>query len=283
VKNKSEQINPDVKLIKGYFTSQNESQLISEWLDSHFHDSLGITAFLDQTQTIDAPWQLLRLYDLSEIDALLGVAVVLPGGTCFWLPQEQSSSAALLCSEILKFQPRRIVTTLFGRDLLHSRLGHGHGHQASILREYDQWIMVCTRRFPQANGRLAIAADIPRLMEYQHLYNQERSVDERSDWETLVQQAKLAVHEVDSQIVAIVRFGIESSRLVSIGGTYTFLEYRRQGYATRVLEFAVNQIIKSGRIAYLIVDKDNDPAIQLYEHMDFEKIGSSYVGYLAYS
>ncbi|EXB26609.1 acetyltransferase family protein [Acinetobacter baumannii 1437282] len=270
-----------MKIIKGYFTSPNESQLISEWLDSHFYDSLGITAFLDQTQTIDAPWQLLRLYDLSEIDALLGVAVVLPGGTCFWLPQEQSSSAALLCSEILKLQPRRIVTTLFGRDLLHSRLGHGH--QASILREYDQWIMVCTHRFPQANGRLAIAADIPRLMEYQHLYNQERSVDETSDWETLVQQAKLAVHEVDSQIVAIVRFGIESSRLVSIGGTYTFLEYRRQGYATRVLEFAVNQIIKSGRIAYLIVDKDNHPAIRLYEHMDFEKIGSSYVGYLAYS
>nr|WP_276553282.1 GNAT family N-acetyltransferase [Acinetobacter courvalinii] len=268
-----------MKIIKGYFTSPNESQLISEWLDSHFCDSLGITAFLDQTQTIDAPWQLLRLYDLSEIDALLGVAVVLPGGTCFWLPQEQSSSAALLCSEILKLQPRRIVTTLFGRDLLHSRLGH----QASILREYDQWIMVCTRRFPQANGRLAIAADIPRLMEYQHLYNQERLVDETSDWETLVQQAKLAVHEVDSQIVAIVRFGIESSRLVSIGGTYTFLAYRRQGYATRVLEFAVNQIIKSGRIAYLIVDKDNHPAIRLYEHMDFEKIGSSYIGYLAYS
>ncbi|MCU4368201.1 GNAT family N-acetyltransferase [Acinetobacter courvalinii] len=279
MKNKSEQINPDMKIIKGYFTSPNESQLISEWLDSHFCDSLGITAFLDQTQTIDAPWQLLRLYDLSEIDALLGVAVVLPGGTCFWLPQEQSSSAALLCSEILKLQPRRIVTTLFGRDLLHSRLGH----QASILREYDQWIMVCTRRFPQANGRLAIAADIPRLMEYQHLYNQERLVDETSDWETLVQQAKLAVHEVDSQIVAIVRFGIESSRLVSIGGTYTFLAYRRQGYATRVLEFAVNQIIKSGRIAYLIVDKDNHPAIRLYEHMDFEKIGSSYIGYLAYS
>ncbi|MFV5264998.1 GNAT family N-acetyltransferase [Acinetobacter courvalinii] len=279
MKNKSEQINPDMKIIKGYFTSPNESQLISEWLDSHFYDSLGITAFLDQTQTIDASWQLLRLYDLSEIDPLLGVAVVLPGGTCFWLPQEQSSSAALLCSQILKLQPRRIVTTLFGRDLLHSRLGH----QASILREYEQWIMVCTRRFPQANGRLAIAADIPRLMEYQHLYNQERSVDETSDWETLVQQAKLAVHEVDSQIVAIVRFGIESSRLVSIGGTYTFLEYRRQGYATRVLEFAVNQIIKSGRIAYLIVDKDNHPAIRLYEHMDFEKIGSSYVGYLAYS
>lgn len=279
MKNKSEQINPDMKIIKGYFTSPNESQLISEWLDSHFYDSLGITTFLDQTQTIDASWQLLRLYDLSEIDALLGVAAVLPSGTCFWLPQEQSSSAALLCSEILKLQPRRIVTTLFGRDLLHSRLGY----QASILREYDQWIMVCTRRFPQANGRLAIAADIPRLMEYQHLYNQERSLDETSDWETLVQQAKLAVHEVDSQIVAIVRFGIESSRLVSIGGTYTFLEYRRQGYATRVLEFAVNQIIKSGRIAYLIVDKDNHPAIRLYEHMDFEKIGSSYIGYLAYS
>lgn len=278
MKNKIEQANPDVKIIRGSFTSQSERQLISQWLDAQFYHSLGITVFLDRTQGIDAQWQLLRLYDSNQPDELLGVAAILARGTCFWLPEE-SSSAGLLCSEILKLQPLRIVTTSFGRDVLRSVAGH----QVSILREYDQWIMVCTRRVPQTSGRLAITSDIPRLIEYQHLYNQERSVDERSDWDVLIQQAKVVVYEVDGQIVSIVRFGIQTHRLVSLGGTYTFPAYRRQGYAECVLAFAVNQIVESGRTAHLVVDIDNTSAIELYRHTGFECVGSSYVGYLEYS
>ncbi|MCH7313909.1 GNAT family N-acetyltransferase [Acinetobacter sp. ANC 3882] len=278
MKNKMKSESSNLKIIRGSLTSLREYQLISEWLDSRFHHSLGITAFLDQTRTIDTQWQLLRLYDSNEANALLGVAVVLVGGTCFWLP-EQNYAAGLFCSEILKLQPCRIVTSAFGRDLLRSSVGH----EASLVREYDQWIMVCMHGFLKANGRLAIASDIPRLIEYQHLYNQERSVEDVSDWDALIQQAKVAVHEVDGQIVSIIRFGIETNRLVSIGGTYTFPEYRRQGYAEQVLAFAVNQIVESGRIAHLIVDIDNFPAIELYRQMGFESVGSSYVGYLEYS
>lgn len=278
MKNKIEQANPDVKIIRGSFTSQSERQLIFQWLDAQFYHSLGITVFLDRTQGIDAQWHLLRLYDSNEGNALLGVAVVLAGGACFWLPEE-SSSAGLLCSELLKLQPRRIVTTSFGLDMLRSMMGH----QMSILREYDQSVMVCSYCFPQASGRFAMTSDIPRLIEYQHLYNQERSVDERSDWNVLIQQAKVVVHEVDGQIVSIVRFGIETHRLVSIGGTYTFPEYRQQGYAERVLAFAINQIVESGRIVHLVVDIDNTPAIELYRRMGFEYVGASYIGYLEYS
>ncbi|NIE96423.1 GNAT family N-acetyltransferase [Acinetobacter sp. Tr-809] len=278
MKSKIGQENSDLKIIRGSFTSQSERQLISQWLDARFYHSLGITVFLDRTQVIDVQWQLLRLYDSNEAKALLGIALVLAGRACFWLPEE-SSSAGLLCSEMLKLQPCRVVTTLFGRDILRSMMGH----PMSLLREYDQWVMVCTRLFPQASGRLAITSDIPRLIEYQHLYNHERSVDEIADWEALIQQAKIAVHEVDGQIVSIVRFGLETHRLVSIGGTYTFPAYRRQGYAERVLGFAVNQIVESGRTAYLVVDTDNIPAIELYRQMGFECVGPSYVGYLAYS
>ncbi|USA46700.1 GNAT family N-acetyltransferase [Acinetobacter sp. C26M] len=278
MKNKIEQANSDLKIIRGSFTSQSERQLISQWLDARFYHSLGITVFLDRTQVIDAQWQLLRLNDSNEAKALLSIAVVLAGRACFWLPEE-SSSAGLLCSEMLKLQPCRVVTTPFGRDILRSMMGHS----MSLLREYDQWVMVCTRLFPQASGRLAITSDIPRLIEYQHLYNHERSVDEIADWEVLIQQAKIAVHEVDGQIVSIVRFGLETHRLVSIGGTYTFPAYRRQGYAERVLGFAVNLIVERGRTAYLVVDTDNIPAIELYRQMGFECVCSSYVGYLAYS
>lgn len=59
------------------------------------------------------------------------------------------------------------------------------------MREYDQWIMVCSRQFSEAQGRLAEISDIARLNEYQHQYNNERSVNETPDWVSLIQQQKL--------------------------------------------------------------------------------------------
>lgn len=265
-------------VVTGPPTSQNEYQLISQWLDSQFYHAVGATFFLNQTQEIGAQWHLLRLYDPKETDTLLGVAVVSVGGTCFWLPAE-TSTARLLCAAILDLRPRRIVTTSIGRNLLRSAVVG----QALLVREYDQWIMVCTRCFPQASGRMARPSDIAYLVEYQRQYNEERSVEEASDWEGLIAQDKIAVYEADGQIVSIVRFGIETSRLVSIGGTYTFPDYRRQGFAERVLEFAVDRIVATGRTAHLIVDIDNIAAVELYRQMGFECVGSSYVGYLEYS
>ncbi|KAE9798245.1 GNAT family N-acetyltransferase, partial [Escherichia coli] len=149
----------------------------------------------------------------------------------------------LLCTSILQLQPRRIVTTAIGRDLLHAEIKQ----KGRILRKYDQWIMICSRQFSEAQGRLAELSDIARLNEYQHQYNKERSVNETPDWASLIQQQKIIVLEADQQIVSIVRLGIETARLVSIGGTYTFPAYRRKGFAERVLQFAVNQIVATGR------------------------------------
>ena len=257
--------------------TQSEYQLISEWLDSRFYHCIGITAFLEQTKAVNAQWHLLRLYDPNRSDELLGVAVVLAKGTCFWLP-ETSCFAELLCSTIMNFQPRRIVTTSVGRDVWRSVVVP----RVHMLREYDQWIMVCTRHFPQANGRMANLSDIARLVEYQHQYNEERSVEEVSDWDVLITQQKVAVYEVDGQIVSIVRLGIETDRLVSIGGVYTFPAYRRQGFAESIVAFAVERIVSTGRIAHLIVDIDNQAAVALYHQMGFECVGESYVGYPAY-
>ncbi|WP_089604511.1 GNAT family N-acetyltransferase [Acinetobacter piscicola] len=257
--------------------TQSEYQLISEWLESRFYHCIGVTAFLEQTKVVDAQWHLLRLYDPNRPDVLLGVAVVLAKGTCFWLP-EASCFAELLCPSMMNFQPRRIVTTSVGRDVLRSVVVP----RVHMSREYDQWIMVCTGRFPQANGRMANLSDITRLVEYQHQYNEERSVEEVSDWNILIAQEKVAVYEVDSQIVSIVRFGIETDRLVSIGGTYTFPAYRRQGFAECVVAFVVDRIVSTGRIAHLIVDIDNQAAVALYHQMGFECVGESYVAYPAY-
>jgi len=265
-------------IIKGPPTSSEEYQLIFQWLDERFHSSIGAMAFLAQTQTSNAEWQLLRLYHPQNSKQLLGVAVIVTGGTCFWVPSKISSSGALLCTSILQLQPRRIVTTAIGRDLLHAEIKQ----KGCLLREYDQWIMVCSRQFSQAQGRLAELSDIARFREYQHQYNDERSVNETPDWESLIQQEKIIVLETDDQIVSIVRLGIETDRLVSIGGTYTFPAYRRKGFAERVLKFAVNRIVATGRIAHLIVDIDNTPAVTLYRQMGFECVESSYIGYPEY-
>lgn len=173
-------------IIKGPPTSSEEYQLIFQWLDERSNYSIGAMAFLAQTQATNAEWQLLRLYDSQNAKLLLGVAVIVAGGTCFWVPSE-ASSRSLLCTSILQLQPRRIVTTAIGRDLLHAEIKQ----KARILREYDQWIMVCSRQFSEAQGRLAELSDIARLNEYQHQYNKERSVNETPDWASLIQQQKL--------------------------------------------------------------------------------------------
>lgn len=265
-------------IIKGPPTCSEEYQLIFQWLDERFHSSIGAMAFLNQTQATDTEWQLLRLYHPQNSKQLLAVAVIVTGGTCFWVPSKTSSSGASLCTSILELQPHRIVTTAIGRDLLHAQI-KPKGH---ILREYDQWIMICSRQFSQAQGRLAELSDIARLSEYQHQYNDERSVNEAPDWESLIQQEKIIVLEADEQIVSIVRLGIETDRLVSIGGTYTFPTYRRKGFAERILQFAVNRIVATGRIAHLIVDIDNTPAVTLYRQMGFECVESSYIAYPEY-
>lgn len=155
-------------IIKGPPTSSEKYQLIFQWLDERSNYSIGAIAFLAQTQATNAEWQLLRLYDSQNAEQLLGVAVILAGGTCFWVPSE-ASSGSLLCRSILELQPRRIVTTAIGRDLLHVEIKQ----KGRILREYDQWIMVCSRQFSEAQGRLAELSDIARLKEYQHQYNKE--------------------------------------------------------------------------------------------------------------
>ncbi len=70
-------------IIKGPPTSSEEYQLIFQWLDERSNYSIGAMAFFNQTQSTNAEWQLLRLYDSQNAKQLLGVAVILAGSTCF--------------------------------------------------------------------------------------------------------------------------------------------------------------------------------------------------------
>ena len=170
------------------------------------------------------------------------------------------------------------MTSAIGRDLLANSLVD----QVHVSKAFDQWVMVCDQAFLDAEGRFAQLSDIPRLIEYQKLYNIERQVNENPDWSEVIRHRKIIVHEVDRMIVSIVRFGIETDRLVTLGGTFTFPWLRRKGYAEQVLKFAVNHIVGSGRIAHLIVDQDNLSAVELYRRLGFTCRGTAYVAYLEY-
>lgn len=263
-------------IITGPPTS-SEIELISQRLDLRFHEFIGAKFFFEQVQNGSAEWQLIRLYDSDVPDRLLSIAIVKPKETCFWLTVESPFTEAI-CSIIFNFKPRRIVTTQFGGDLLHSRASP----RPSVVRKDDQWIMICAHDFPEQHARFATTIDIARLEEYQQLYNVERSVDDKANWDELITQKKIIVYEFDDQIISVVRLGIGTNQLVSIGGTYTFPAYRRQGFAENLLKYAVNYIVAMGRKAHLIVDSDNEAAIQLYQRIGFERVGTDCVVYWAY-
>lgn len=74
-------------IIKGPPTSSEEYQIIFHWLEERSNYSIGAMAFLAQTQATNAEWQLLRLYNSKNAEQLLGVAVIVAGGTCFGFHQ----------------------------------------------------------------------------------------------------------------------------------------------------------------------------------------------------
>lgn len=248
---------------------------IQDWLAQREYCSVGASAFLKLSLSPVSGWQLLRQYDSILPQLLISVAVLHTAGTCFWVLEENKQAAEII-PLLLKFQPSRMMTTAYGRDLLQHHLQSPY----RFIKQHDQWIMQCHQSFPQHRAEIATAGDLQQLIEYQRLYNLEREVNEVPNWMTLIEQQKVIVCREHKQIVAVLKLGIETDTLVTIGGTYTFTSHRRKGYAVELLGFAVDRIVRRGRIAHLIVDMENVAAIQLYEKMGFVCVGEAYVGYL---
>lgn len=261
--------------------SKNDLEAIYTWLDNKFCCSVGATFFLKYTQDQESPWQLFWQQD-GLTHQILGVAVLTQQGTCFWVPAEDTK-AALLYTEIIKYKPTQLITTAFGRDIFKDQLKK-LSLPIRCLKEFDQWAMIHSGRFTDKKGRLATKLDIPRLIEYQTNYNAERNINAAlTQWDVLISEAKILVYEYQGIIVSIIRLGLQTKRVITLGGTYTFPAYRHQGFAESLLKFAIDWIVSTGHSAYLIVDVDNQPAIQLYQKLGFTCVGSTYVVYTEYT
>ena len=126
---------------------------------------------------------------------------------------------------------------------------------------------------PDGNYRLARESDIPRLAEYNRLYNEERRTDWYRDWHEAVAAGAVYVREREGVIASCLIHGPVMPPLASFGGTFTFPEFRGRGEATQLVANFCAEMAIAGLEVCLLVDDDNAPAIRAYEKVGFVQEG----------
>ncbi|MEM9008782.1 MAG: GNAT family N-acetyltransferase, partial [Cyanobacteria bacterium P01_F01_bin.86] len=102
------------------------------------------------------------------------------------------------------------------------------------------------------------------------------------NWDTLIQQKRVAVLEHQKQIVTVVKWGMALNHAIVVG-IFTFPQFRRQGFARRLMAFFTQEMLEkhSYPAVKLWVDNDNFKAMALYKSLGFHPIGTSYTGYFS--
>ena len=84
---------------------------------------------------------------------------------------------------------------------------------------------------------------------------------------------------VDGDIVAKANTNAIGINCVQIGGVYTHLLYRRNGYAGALVQALCNRALRSGKQPVLFVKEKNTPAFNLYQKLGFEECGRYSIAY----
>lgn len=126
---------------------------------------------------------------------------------------------------------------------------------------------------PDWEYRLATEADVPRLAQYNQLYNQERQTNWTRDWRQSVAQGIVYVRERAGEITSCLMRGAVLTPRVSLGGTFTFPQYRGQGEATMLVANVCAEMALFGYEVCLISDDDNLPALRVYAKVGFTPKG----------
>lgn len=121
--------------------------------------------------------------------------------------------------------------------------------------------------------RPAKEGDNAVLNRWRNMYKQERGILFDADVDAWVQSGRVFVYEADGNIVALAKFDLELTRLVEIGGVFTFPEFRRRGYGGRLVNDLAVRIRGLGKMPTLQVDTQNDPAHHLYQHLGWATMG----------
>lgn len=78
------------------------------------------------------------------------------------------------------------------------------------------------------------------------------------------------VFKYNNEIVSCAHKTREEDNICSISGVYTNPNYRGKGFARKVVSTIRNEIVKSGKIAYLYVDNNNPISSHLYKSIGFK-------------
>jgi predicted GNAT family acetyltransferase len=164
------------------------------------------------------------------------------------------------------------VQALHGHDKLIARL-------ARLLRDYEvkekRRLHFC--RLSELKPALtsshsvhrAILADLPALVAF-YSDAEEMSRDEQSVRRCL-EQGRIFVTTAEGRIVSAALTNTETQELAMIGGVYTPMDFRYQGYASACMVALCQDLVADGKEACLCYD---DPVAEgIYRRLGFEKIG----------
>ncbi len=121
--------------------------------------------------------------------------------------------------------------------------------------------------------RLARDGDEPVLNRWRKLYSQERGILFDADVDAWIESRNVYVHESNGAIVALAKFDLVLFTTVEIGGVFTFPEYRKQGFGAELVDDMAARIRQMGKTPLLQVDAENDPALALYQKMNWIELG----------
>lgn len=121
--------------------------------------------------------------------------------------------------------------------------------------------------------RLARDGDEPVLNRWRKLYSQERGILFDADVNAWIESRNVYVHESNGDIVALAKFDLILPSTVEIGGVFTFPEYRKQGFGAELVDDMAARIRQMGKTPLLQVDAENDPALALYQKMNWIELG----------
>ncbi|MCJ8278756.1 MAG: GNAT family N-acetyltransferase [Rivularia sp. ALOHA_DT_140] len=268
------------------FPSPQQIGLAIEWLLEHRHSNPDLAYALNlvlQGRVIpENTGELVAIsYDSSKtqrltLDNIQGVVMVNSNNTQMSIESCNQLTAQSLFSIV---KPRncllRLITSTQVKDWIRPLLIENY----QLKNEYDQLVMNCNQILSDGEGRWALPDDKSTLQAYEQAYIIERgSGNPNRNWDDLIKKRQIAVLEDSGQIVSVVRYNPVNCYAYLVA-PFTFPQFRRQGFARKLLGFLITELLQEYKAIKLWVDDDNLMAIKLYRSLAFKQIGTCYTGY----